>query len=954
MATVDENFANDGKIAIIGIGCRLPGGVSGPGDFWRNLAEGKDCITPTPPDRYDIGTLSSREYAKAGRLVGGRGGYIDGFDEFDPAFFGISPREAAHMDPQQRKLLEVVWEALEDGGQRPAELAGQNVGVFVGAFTLDYKILQFGDLDFETLAVHTATGTMMTMVSNRISHSFDFRGPSVSIDTACSSSLVSTHLACQSLLRGESSLALVGGTSLNLAPQYTISETKGGFLSPEGRSRTFDAAADGYVRAEGVAAVALKRLTDAERDGDPIYAVITGTGVNQDGRTNGITVPDQNRQVELIEQVCAAAGITPGDLQYVEAHGTSTPVGDPIEANALGRALSVGHREGAERYVGSVKTNIGHTEAAAGVVSLIKVALSLRHRRIPPHINLRTANPAIDLATLPYRIPRELTVWPEHEGPARAGVNSFGFGGTNAHVVVEQAPVGAAIEETAAAHGVLPISARDEDALRRRVEGIRAALEDPELDRTALRDLGYTLARRRQHQAARLAVVHDSAASLRERLDTYLRGEADARVVVDHPRDTGGVVWVFTGMGPQWWAMGRELMDAEPVYREAIERCDAEIRALAGWSLLDELRAGEAESRMGETWLAQPANFAVQVGLSALWRHHGVRPDAIVGHSTGEIAAFYEAGVYTLRDAVTVAIHRSRLQQKLVGTGTMLAAGLPEDEALRRILPHGDRVSVAAVNGPATVTLAGDEDVLLGLAAELEAERIFARMLDVRVPYHSARMDPIKDELLSSLSGIRPREAQVPLHLTGMEAVAHGPELDADYWWHNVRDSVRFRPAIDRLVDDGHRVFLEIGPHPVLSHPVRECSADKQIDVTTLPSIRRREAEVERFLTSLAALHARGVDIAWDRLHPAGRVVALPPYPWKRDRYWTEPDSVAQVRLGRLDHRLLGRRLSTAEPAWESKLDIEALPYLADHRIQGNVVFPAADTSKWWCRRSAR
>ncbi|WP_143665807.1 beta-ketoacyl synthase N-terminal-like domain-containing protein, partial [Streptomyces griseus] len=404
-----NNRALRNKVAIIGMGCRLPGGASDHRTYWRNLMAGKDCITPTPPDRYDVRTLGSRFRDKPGRLVGGRGGYIDGFDEFDPAFFGISPREADHMDPQQRKLLEVAWEALEDGGQRPADLAGGNVAVYVGAFTLDYKILQFADLGFTSLAAHTATGTMMTMVSNRISYCFDFRGPSLSIDTACSSSLVAVHLACQALNNGESDLALAGGTLLHMAPQYTVAETKGGFLSPEGRSRTFDAAADGYVRAEGVGLVALKRLDDAVRDGDRIHAVIAGSGVNQDGHTNGITVPNADAQVDLIRRVCAEAGITPGDLQYMEAHGTSTPVGDPIEANALARALAIGRAPGARAYVGSVKTNIGHTESAAGIAGLIKTVLSIQHRTVPPHINLENLNPAIDPATLPYEIPTRPT-----------------------------------------------------------------------------------------------------------------------------------------------------------------------------------------------------------------------------------------------------------------------------------------------------------------------------------------------------------------------------------------------------------------------------------------------------------------------------------------------------------------------------------------------------------------
>lgn len=583
------------KIAIIGIGCRLPGGASDHRTYWQNLLDGKDCITPTPRSRYDVATLGSRDKAKPGRLVGGRGGYIDGFDEFDPAFFGISGREADHMDPQQRKLLEVAWEALEDGGQKPAELAGREVGVYVGAFTLDYKILQFSDLSFDTLAAHTATGTMMTMVSNRISHCFDFRGPSVSLDTACSSSLVAVHLAVQSLQRGETDLALAGGTLLHIAPQYTIAETKGGFLSPQGRSRTFDAAADGYVRAEGVAVVALKRLSDALRDGDPVHAVVIGSGVNQDGRTNGITVPNPDAQVTLIERVCAEAGIVPGSLQYVEAHGTSTPVGDPIEAGALARALAVGRRPGDKCYVGSVKTNIGHTESASGLAGLIKSALALKHRTVPPHINLERLNPAIDQAALPYEIPTEVTPWPDHEGPARAGVNSFGFGGTNAHVLLEAAPepapapVPAPVDDATApvdaaagttAHGpdaagpaaarplwtVLPLTAREAAALPELAAGVQAELAGVRGGSPARpADLGHTLAHRRQHHDARLSVVYDARehaarASLDEALTAHLRGEPHPGSSPATAARPGTADW--PGSSPGWarsggrWAAG--------------------------------------------------------------------------------------------------------------------------------------------------------------------------------------------------------------------------------------------------------------------------------------------------------------------------------------------------------------------------------------------------------------
>ncbi|WGP13925.1 non-ribosomal peptide synthetase/type I polyketide synthase [Streptomyces sp. SH5] len=937
------------KVAIIGMGCRLPGGASDHRTFWRNLVAGKDCITPTPPDRYDVRTLGSRFRDKPGRLVGGRGGYIDGFDEFDPAFFGISPREADHMDPQQRKLLEVAWEALEDGGQRPADLAGSGVAVYVGAFTLDYKILQFADLGFTSLAAHTATGTMMTMVSNRISYCFDFRGPSLSVDTACSSSLVAVHLACQALHNGETDLALAGGTLLHMAPQYTVAETKGGFLSPEGRSRTFDAAADGYVRAEGVGLVALKRLEDAVRDGDRIHAVILASGVNQDGHTNGITVPNPDAQVDLIRRVCAEAGITPGDLQYMEAHGTSTPVGDPIEANALARALAVGRAPGARAYVGSVKTNIGHTESAAGIAGLIKTVLSIGHRTIPPHINLENLNPAIDPATLPYEIPTRPTDWPAHEGPARAGVNSFGFGGTNAHVVLEEAPPPLPPDPgTSASAGrrwsILPLSARRPDALAELAAGIRAELAGDNGPAVALDDLGHTLAHRRQHLPERLSVVHSSRASLDEALAAHERGEPHPRVVHGRARDAADrkLVWVFTGMGPQWWGMGRQLLKEEPVFRDAVTACDRALREFADWSLVEELTAEEPASRMAETWLAQPANFAVQVGLAALWRSYGVRPDAVVGHSTGEIAAFHAAGVYSLRDAARIVVHRSRLQQTLAGTGSMLAVSLSEDEAERRVRPYRDRVSIAAVNSPTAITLAGDGTALTLLAAELRAEQQFAKFLTVEVPYHSVGMEQIKEELLTELAPLEPRAAQVPLYLTGAEGTARGDELDAAYWWKNVRDRVRFRSAIDRIADDGHRVFLEIGPHPVLGHAIRECLDAGGRSALTLPSIRRKEDETERFAASLGTLHTLGVPIDWDLLQPTGRPVTLPRHPFLRDRHWTEPRPVAQVRLGHRDHPLLGRRTDATEPTWQARLDTEDLPYLADHRIQDTVVFPAA------------
>lgn len=936
------------KIAIIGIGCRFPGHANDYERFWENIVGSKDCLEEIPMNRYNARSLYSKDKGKPGRLTGGRGGYIDGFDEFDPSFFGIGPREAEYMDPQQRKLLEVSWEALEDGGLRPRQMAGQNVGVFIGGFTLDYKIIQFADLSFKNLAAHTATGTMMTILSNRISYCFDFKGPSMSVDTACSSSLVTVHLACQSLLRNESAVALAGGVLLHMTPQYTLAESKGGFLSPEGLSRTYDANANGYVRSEGVGVVALKRLEDAQRDGDRIHAVIIGSGVNQDGRTKGITVPNGDAQAELVLQVCKEAGVSPGELQYVEAHGTSTPVGDPIEANALGQVLAQGRKHGAACYIGSVKNNIGHTEAAAGVASLIKTALALKNKVIPPHININKINSALNIDDQPFDIPCQAEIWPLHEGPARAGVNSFGFGGTNAHVLLEEAPIqNRPCDVERPARALLPLSAEDNIDLIGVVSRMRQRLAHHHAHGKAdqfLADATFTLTQRRENLSERLTFAYQSPEDLLESLDAYIAGESPANAVQGRPlaQEHAGLVWVFTGMGPQWHAMGQQLFNEELQFREVIERCDALIQQQAGWSLIEHLNAGEAASKMEETWLAQPANFALQIALAALWRSHGVEPTAIVGHSTGEVAAFYEAGVYSLEDAVTIILERSRLQHLCDGSGSMLAVSLSEADAEARISPYNNEVSIAAVNSPASLTLAGDRHKLELLEAELKKADIFARFLAVNVPYHSIKMEAIKEDLLASLASIEAKPAKVALYLTGRDTVGKGPELDASYWWDNVRYSVRFKDAITRLAKDHYCLFLEIGPHPVLSYSIKECMSVLQQAVEVLPSIRRKEDEGVRFMLSLGALHNFGYSIDWRSQCVGGSLISLPTYPWKTDRYWIEAPEVEQIRLGKIEHPLLGRRLSVAEPAFETLLDIEQLPYLGDHRIQGNVLYPAA------------
>jgi hybrid polyketide synthase/nonribosomal peptide synthetase FtdB len=945
-------------IAIVGMGCRFPGGANNPDQFWENLRNGTHSITETPESRWNTDAFFSSEKNKKAKMNTKWGGYIDGFDEFDPEFFGIAPREAKFMDPQQRKLLEVSWEALENGGLQPSSLSGKSVGVFVGGFTLDYKILQFTNPSFENLDAHSATGIMMTMLSNRISYIYNFNGPSMSVDTACSSSIVAVDLACKSLQQGDSELAIAGGVSLNIAPQYTISETQGGFLSPTGSSHGFAATANGYVRSEGVGVVVLKKLCAAIADGDHIHAVIKATAVNQDGKTNGITVPNGDAQFRLMKTAYAKAGVSPGKIQYLEAHGTGTPVGDPIEADSIGRILSLERAPEDLCYVGSVKTNIGHTEAAAGMAGLIKTVMAMRHRAIPPHLHLKRINPKIDLAKAPYTIPTTLVDWPQHEGPMLAAINSFGFGGTNAHLVLsEYLPVAPAARasQTPCRHDenrvkLFPVSGRGKPSLVRNAAACLQHIDalDSETD---LFHLAHTAAVIRESHENRATFSYRNKAQLMEKLRRFIDSDGVSSASVDKAkmgRKGAGeqrekLAWVATGMGPQWWAMGRELYAAEPVFKQTVDAISAEFDRQADWSLTREwLLADEAQSQMDNTWLAQTANFALQVGLAALWRSHGVEPDCIVGHSTGEIAAFHLAGVYSLQDAVTVAIHRSRLQQLTHGMGKMLAVGLPVAAANAYVERHRDAVSIAAVNGPNACVISGNANTLEHIAAELQGKEVFNKFLHVEVPYHSPAMCAIKAELLQSLAIIAPRQETIPLYSTVTGKRIDGTELNADYWWRNVREPVLFAKAVQEMIDDGYTGFIEIGPHPVLGAAIEEVAQELGKHVFVTASQRRKNPEQAFFFDAMAALYSRGFDIDWQDMYRGGKFVPFPNYQWNCGRFWYETPYFNQVRVGKADHPLLGTRLAAPANSWRADISLEKYPYLNDHRIQDTCILPAA------------
>ncbi len=931
-------------IAIIGMGCRFPGGADSPDTFWNLMRDGVNAISEVPPDRWNMASFFHPEPGQYGKTYSRWGGFLSQIDQFDAGFFGISPREASAMDPQQRLLLEVSWEALEDGGQVLEELEGSSTGVFVGISTHDYSDIQVKDSYIGNS--YTNSGGALSIAANRVSYAFNLHGPSMAVDTACSSALVAVHLACRSIWDGESSMALAGGVNCIITPEPTIGFSKANMLSPDGSCKTFDAGANGYVRGEGAGAVLLKPLSQAVADGDRIYAVIRATGVNQDGKTSGLTVPSLEAQAALLKDVYARAQVSPDDVLYIEAHGTGTPVGDPIEAQAIGAALGGARTSGEPLRVGSVKTNIGHLEAASGMAGLSKAAMLVQRRELLPNLHFSEPNPHIPFEKLNLRVQTQREVLPEGSASV-VGINSFGFGGTNAHVVLDSVPLTSTTTEQHPATAksdsyLIPLSARSPEALRQVATRVLAMAQDaaPEFD---LADLAFSAGVRRSHHSHRLGITAESLPDLAEHLQAYLQGDNDAAVRVGQvsarsPR----LAFVFSGMGPQWSGMAQELLKDEPCFRHAVEEADALFRPLAGWSLIDALNAGEADSRMAMTEVAQPANFAVQLGLAALWASWGIVPEAIVGHSAGEVAAAYIAGILSLKDAVTVIYHRSRLQQRATGKGKMLAVGLSESEAIAEAKAHGDLVSVAAVNSPRAVTLSGDEADLAEIAEKLQARRLFARFMDVDVPYHSHHMDPLKDELFECLGAIQPQTARIPYYSVVTGGRADGSEIDASYWWRNVRHPVEFAGAIEEMLEDSYDTFVELSPQPVLSRSVNELQAHLQKKATVVGSLRRGYAERATLLGSLATLYTLGCRPKWRNVNPGGNFIKMPAYPWQRERHWNEAPVSSRFRLASSLAPLLERRLNTAALAWETRLDAYDLAYLVDHQVQGSVLFPAA------------
>jgi phthiocerol/phenolphthiocerol synthesis type-I polyketide synthase C len=942
-----------GGIAIIGLSGRYPGGANNPDLLWRNLRSGVDAVGEAKGDRWDLG-WHHPDPQRRGRVYTRAGGFLDRIDGFDAEFFGLSPREVKQVDPQQRLLLELAWEALEDAGIAPRSRAGSETGVFVGISSADYANLDIGYPD-----AYSNTGGSFSIAANRISYIFDFHGPSVAVDTACSSSLVCVHHACQSILNGECSMALAGGVHLMSHIRLWLGFAKASMLSPTGRCKSFDASGDGFVRAEGGGLVLLKPLAAAERDGDRILGVIVATGVNSDGRTMGLSLPNGEAQEQLLRAVYGHCGARAEDVVYVEAHGTGTAVGDPIECGALGRVLGEPRADGSRCLIGSVKSNIGHLEAASGIAGMTKALLSLQHGEIPGNLHFKTPNPKIDFDNWKLEVVTKPTPLPQRAGgPVLVGVNSFGFGGTNAHVAIQQycpkparvsgvngtAPERFAQKKAA----LLLISGHTEAALKAvaqsYVELLRANTT------TTWDDICAATATCRSQHRYRLALVAETREEAAVKLEHFLADKPTPRLAAgNQTAQSAPIAFVYSGNGPQWWGMGRELLAENSIFKAEIEAVDAIFAPLAGWSLIEEMHKAESETRIALTEVAQPMLFALQLGLTQVLRSAGVSPAAVLGHSVGEAAAAWACGALTREQATRVIFHRSMEQGKTAGHGKMAALGIGPAEAAAAIAEIPGWLELAAVNSPQSVTVAGDPAALEKLVQAMTAAGKFARLLQLNYPFHTKAMEPIRAGLLEALKELSPQDSKVPFVSTVEGSAKAGQELDADYWYRNVREPVRFHDAIAHLLKDlGVVVFLEVGPHPVLKDYVAQSAKALETPGAVLSTLRRPgakgpEPESDNIWTAICACHAHGAsDLAqlFERPNP---LPALPLYPWQHSRHWRGKVPLPDIfQLVDRDHELLGHRVPSAEGLWENVLDPNLMPYLKDHVVQGSVLFPAA------------
>lgn len=940
-----ERAARTEPIAIVGAGCRLPAGIDDLAAYWAFLRAGCEARREVPRDRWDADAYYDADPSVPGTMVSRYGGFRERIDGFDAGFFGISPREAEEIDPQHRMLLEVAWEALEDAGQPPTELAGTRTGVFVGVMNADYGKLEAHAGDYRAVSAYTTTGSQQSFAAGRIAYVLGLQGPCLAVDTACSSSLVAVHLACRSLRAGDCDVALAGGVSLMVTPELGVFLTKARVLAPDGRCKAFDASADGIGRGEGAAIVTLKRLRDAVAAGDRILAVVRGTATNHDGRSGGLTVPSRAAQEALVRAALADARIEPAQVAYVEAHGTGTPLGDLVEARALAAVFGPGRREPLQ--LGSVKTNLGHLDAAAGIAGLLKVVAMLRHGEIPPHLHLCAPNPEIPWRDGHLAVPTTLTPWPgsSTRAPRIAGVSSFGLSGVNAHVVLEEPPAAPVPgEREASGPQLLVLSARSDAAAQALAQAYAERLR--RATGSGLEDVVIAACRERDHHERRIAVLGHDGETIASRLDALALGGSPP-CAWRGTKPTGAsprVAFVFSGMGVSALGVGRGLWAQSPVFRAALEQVDAAVRRHSSVSLVELVRAGAGTQPSLPIDALQPLLFGVGVALSATWRAWGVEPDAVVGHSMGEVTAAYVCGALDLDDAARVICARSRLLRRASGRGAMAAVELPAALVVERLATEASAVAVAAINGPRASVLSGEPAALERVLGRLGAEGVEHRRLDVDVAFHGPHMDELLAPLRAELVGLSPREGACVLWSTVTGKACEGRSLGADHWARNLRETVRLAPAIAGMTADGDWLLVEVGPHPILRPHLQAAAPSARM----VASLRRGMDEHEAMLSGLAEAYVGGASIRWRDVHPRRRAgTGLPTYPWQRERHWLAPRRDVQPRVvgssGRAsEHPLLGVELETAlSPrlrCHERRLGVSELGELCEHRVQGQLL----------------
>ncbi|ROP31327.1 acyl transferase domain-containing protein [Couchioplanes caeruleus] len=882
-------------IAVVAMACRYPGGVSSPEELWEVIRDGRDVVAEFPEDRgwHDI---YHPDPDTAGSSYVRHGGFLTDVAGFDAEFFGISPREALAVDPQQRLLLETSWEAFERAGIVPGEVRGAEVGVFTGVSSSEYgsRFLEAPKGDLEGYLLQ---GSTLSVASGRVAYELGLTGPAVSVDTACSSSLVALHLAAQSLRAGECSLALAGGALVMSTPEIFVEFSRQRGLAADGRCKSFADGADGTGWAEGVGVLLLERLSDARRNGHPVLAVLRGSAVNQDGASNGLTAPNGRAQEKVIRKALASAGVPAAEVDLLEAHGTGTVLGDPIEAGAL--LATYGRDRSADRplWLGSLKSNIGHAQAAAGVAGVIKAVLAMRHRHLPKTLHVGAPSGHVDWSSGAVELLVEGREWSRADGPRRAAVSSFGVSGTNAHVILEEAPdpePGTHDADVGVLGGLVPwvVSGKSEAALAQqagRLHDFVAA--DPGADIAGIASSLVAHRTRFDHRAVALGRDRDellgALAALRDGADF----PGAVRGVAGNP---GGVVFVFPGQGSQWVGMGRQMYEAFPAFAQAFDECAAAMAEWVDWSLLDVLRGVAGAPTLDRVDVVQPALFSVMVAMAALWRSLGVEPAAVVGHSQGEIAAAHVCGALSLRDATKIVALRSQALVALIGHGGMGSVAAPADVVAQRLAPWRDRVSVAVVNGPRSVVVSGEPAALDEFIAAMKADEFQARRISVDYASHSHQVTRVRDEVVGALADVAPVTSRTTLYSTLYGDRIDTAEMNAKYWYDNLREEVLFEPAVRRSVEDGFRVFIEMSPHPVLTVPVLEIVEDRD-DALVLSSTRRDRGEVEALAGSLAQLYVRGGSVDWTALFSSSRRVDLPTYAFQRRRYWVNSTRHAAV-----------------------------------------------------------